>query len=85
MHGALYIHIHLQCTNVHIKLVWVCCIHPSKLQTLRVIDFMLSASAAAPSDRFAAVRIEAIKGEVKGSMFPSLSIEDKYIRWPRMA
>ena len=29
-------------TNVHIKIVWVCCIHPAQLQTLRVIDFRLS-------------------------------------------
>ena len=36
-----YIYI-CKCTNVHIKIVWVCCIHPAQLQTLRVIDFMFS-------------------------------------------
>ena len=47
--------------------------------------FLVSASsAAASSDRLAAVRIEGIRighSDVKGSMFPSLLIDDKYIRW----
>ena len=62
VHGALYI---CKCTNVQI--VWVCCIHLSQLQTLRVIDFMLSGLSllcCSPSDRLVAVRIEGIKGEV---------------------
>ena len=69
---------------MHIKLVWVCCIHPVQLQHLGslILCFLASASsAAACSDRLAAVRIEGIKGDhrdVKGSMFPSLPIEDKY-------
>ena len=58
--------------NVQTKIVWVCYIHPSQLQTLRVIDFMLlvsASSAADPSDRLAAVRIEGIKREV--TMMPN--------------
>ena len=73
---CIYIYI-CKCTNVHIKIVWVCCIHPSQLQTLGVIDFMLSglnSSATAPSDWLAAVRIEGIKREVtvmsKAACFP---------------
>ena len=38
---CIYIYI-CKCTNVHIKIVWVCCIHPAQLQTLWVIDCMLS-------------------------------------------
>ena len=73
---CIYIFI-CKCTNVHIKIVWVCCIHPAKLQQLRslILCFLVSASsAAAPSDRLAAVRIEGIKGEVsamsKTACFP---------------
>ena len=59
---CIYIYI-CKCTNV----VWGCRIHPAQLQALRVIDlcFLVSAfSAAVPSDRLAAVRIEGMKGEV---------------------
>ena len=62
---CIYTYIH-KCTNVHINIVWVRCMHPTQLQTLWVIDlcFLVSASsAAAPSDRLTAVRIEGIKGE----------------------
>ena len=38
---CIYIYI-CKCTNVHIEIVWVCCIHSAQLQTLWVIDFMLS-------------------------------------------
>ena len=57
------IQMYIQCVNI----VWVCYIQPSQLQTLRVIDFMLSGLSllcCSPSDRLAAVRIEGIKGEV---------------------
>ena len=53
--------------KVHIKIVWVCCIHPAQLKSLwlLILCFLVSASSvAAPSDRLAAVRIEGIKGEV---------------------
>ena len=53
--------------KVHIKIVWVCCIHPARLKPLGllILCFLVSASsAAAPSNRLAAVRIEGIKGEV---------------------
>ena len=54
-----------RCTNVHIKIVWVCCIHPPpQLQTLRGMLSGLSLLCCSPSDRLTAVRIEGMKGEV---------------------
>ena len=50
--------------NVHIKIVLVCCIHLAKLQTLWVIDFMLSGLSllcCSPFRRLDVVRIEIIK------------------------
>ena len=88
MHGALYIHIHLQMyKSTYIKIVWVCCMHPTQLQTLRVIDFMLSGLSllcCSPSDRLAAVRIEGIKGEVtmmsKAACFPLSQLRTSTVR-----
>ena len=34
--------IYIYIANVHIKIVWVCCMHPAQLQALRIIDFMVS-------------------------------------------
>ena len=54
-----------KCTNVHIKIVWACCYtHPNSKHFGSLIVCFLVSSAAAPSDRLAAVRIEGIKGEV---------------------
>ena len=71
------------------KVVWVCYIHPSQLQTLRVIDFMFSdLRPLLLQPRRAAVRMEGIKGEVtvmsKAACFPLSQTEDKCIRWPGM-
>ena len=41
-----------------IKIVWVCCRYPSQLQTLQVIEFMLSGLSL-----LCCIRIEGIKGE----------------------
>ena len=62
---CIYIYI-CKCTYKD-TVVWVCCIHPAKLRTLWVIDFMLSGLSllcCSPFRRLAAVRIEGIKGEV---------------------
>ena len=76
--SALYIHIHLQMYKYTYKDSLGSCIHPAQLQTLiksLILCFLVSASsAAAPSDRLAAVKIERIKGEVtvmsKAACFP---------------
>ena len=68
MHGALYIHIHLQMYKCTYKdsLGMLYTPQPnSKHFGSLIVCFLVSASfATAPSDRFAAVRIEGIKGEV---------------------
>ena len=73
---CIYIYI-CNCTNVHVKIVWVCCIHPAKLETLWGIDFVLSSLSlfcCSPFRRLAAVWIEGIKGDItvmsKAACFP---------------
>ena len=89
---CIYIYI-CKCAYVHTVFGYAVSTHPSSKHLGSLIFYFLvsASSAAAPSDRLAAVRIEGIKGEVtvmsKAACFPlsQLRTSTLYIRWPGMA